>query len=586
MSNTIDSVDTSNVKDKVEENMTEFQKLQLELKSKNDIINSLIGQNFSKLKKLKDKHEKVVESLTKTYDENIKSLTSNYQLFKTSIQNKLKDSLTTCYKINNNKAQILTSINKELSSKITELEKENKDISQKLLKLDNDHKRLLETHHDLELCYRNTEQGREICMEKLLNIEKLWKQQQEDIRSYNNQIQQLIIDKEKLINELIVNRTETSKHQETISMLNAELSLVKNTQNDIYNKHLSTLNDLMNKQTMIDEKTLEIISLNSRISELEKKNILLDSNRKDLNIKITELITQIDSINSELLSTQKLFQQLKNENDILTEEKKYYIDQCDELKSNISEISESSILNMNKLHEEFNAERLKYTSEYSTEINNLKQKFETTISEVRDERDAKINERDSQIIALKSHIKSLTDSQYLVFKDMEKLKSENESLVRIKREIDDKINEMNISYKKNITDLKSIQEKEKDSLIKSYTEAMKRCQDTNELLQNRLNQSVETLGLSKSTISNLRETNEKLEKQLLTIQEDHTNMRTKYNDIINENDMLKDKLDKAVNLYNVSASKEKQYESQIKQLHLKNNQLIALTKKNLVTSKQ
>ena len=71
----------------------------------------------------------------------------------------------------------------------------------------------------------------------------------------------------------------------------------------------------MLKQTSIEEKTLEILGQNSKLGELEKKNIVNENNKKENNVKITELINQVDNLQSELLSSQKIINQLKLEKD-------------------------------------------------------------------------------------------------------------------------------------------------------------------------------------------------------------------------------------------------------------------------------
>src|ERR1700722_12940303 len=113
----------------------ENQKLQSELKVKNETINSLINQNFTELKSLQDKHDKIVKELSSGYENNIKMIDGKYKLFKQSFQIRLKDSINTHYKINNEKVSLLISHNKEMSEKIQEIQKDIHDKEEKIKQL-------------------------------------------------------------------------------------------------------------------------------------------------------------------------------------------------------------------------------------------------------------------------------------------------------------------------------------------------------------------------------------------------------------------------------------------------------------------
>jgi len=130
---------------------------------------------------------------------------------------------------------------------------------------------------------------------------------------------------------------------------------------------------------------------------------------------------------------------------------------------------------------------------------------------------------------------------------------------------------------------------ERDNLIKERNDLTNRCdiltKDRDNLtkerdaLQHRLTQALDALSISKIAISNLKETNQLIEAQI-----DTQNNYNNYNDdqakyLVSENLMLKEKIDRAIELNNTLSYREKYYETQLKQLQNKYNQLINYVKK-------
>ena len=120
---------------------------------------------------------------------------------------------------------------------------------------------------------------------------------------------------------------------------------------------------------------------------------------------------------------------------------------------------------------------------------------------------------------------------------------------------------------------------DKQTLSSTYTDSIKKSQEMADAVQIRLNQTMEALSLSKTTISNLKDNNIELEKQLQGKHDDQADIYDKVNELNGENRDLKEKLEKAIQLNTDLSMKERQYETQYKQLQIRYNQILALTKK-------
>ncbi len=189
----------------------------------------------------------------------------------------------------------------------------------------------------------------------------------------------------------------------------------------------------------------------------------------------------------------------------------------------------------------------------------------------------------SAIDGLTNHVKSFTDNQHIILNENEKLKIINEKFQTEKTNFDNKIAEIQAQCKKEMENLKLLHKKDKDVLLNSYNESIKKAQDINEALQTRLNQTIEALGLSKTTISNLKGSNKSLEQQISTFETETESKQEKYIDLKTENASLREKLERSIELNNTLSNREKQYDGQIKQLQVKCSQLISLTKKGANT---
>ncbi len=559
----------------------ENQKLQSDLKSKNETINLLINQNFTELKTLQEKHEKLIESLSSGYDQNIKLLGEKYNIFKKSLDSRLKDSINTHYRINNEKIKLLSEQNLSSQEKIIEIQKEILSKNDKIKELTLQFDDINKLYNDLVVKCKNMELDKKLSDQRLAELNIMYENYMKTSIDYNKEISDLNFAKEKIETELFSAKQEILRSNDTIMTLKTDTDQAKNLYYEIHNKHLLLLNDNVTKQNNIDEKTLEILSLNSKLGELEKKNLLLESNRKDINVKVTDLTHQIDNLQSDVISAQNNIRQLKIEKDVLLEEKEHHLKEIDQYKQKFMQLEAHVMEKINQILDKTSKEKEKYISDYEKIIAELNDRHEKNLMTMQSEYNANTNDKEKQIEGLMNHLKSYAENQHIAFNEMEKHKLSNEKLRLESSGIEQKTSEIHTQYKKELEDQKNTHKKEKEMLIESYNENIKKSQELNDALQNRLNQTIEALGLSKTAISNLKETNQTLERQLQTRETEDSTYQEKFHNLRSENASLRDKLERSVELNNTFSSKEKHYESQIRQLHNKYAQLVALTKKGM-----
>ena len=562
----------------------ENQKLQTELKIKNETINSLINQNFTELKSLQEKHDKIVTSLTTSYEDNINNIDNRYKQFQKSLQARLKESINTHYKISNEKINILTTQNKSLLEKLSTIQKEIAEKENEIKEINNSYNELDTLYEDYQSKYVCWEEAKKSMQQQIKEINTMY-QIQSDAKLENDKIiSKLSLLKEKLETELCSTKQELNRNEDIIRILSVDTEHAKKSYQDIHQKHILLLNDNVVKQNNIDEKTLEILTINSKISEIEKKNIILESTRKDLSIKITELIHQVDNLQSEVMSAQKIIHQLKIEKDVILDEKIHYVREADNFKQKLMEVENIMLEKIRQIQDLASKEKEKYICSHENKIKDIKDKNEKQMTTMQYEYVNIISDREKQVEGLTSHLKSYADNQYITLNELEKYKLMNNKLRIGQSTIDQKTSELNTLYKKETDDIKTSHKREKDILIESYNENIKKAHELNDALQNRLNQSIEALSLSKSALSNLKQTNENLKQQIQSKENNDGSFQEKYNQIKNENLSLRDKLERSIELNNTFSNKEKQYEIQIKQLQSKYSQLVALTKKGMNNS--
>jgi len=513
----------------------ENNKLKKELLEKNTIINSIVNQNVTEIKLIKDKYEDILKNLMTSYDDNIKYLNSSYDIYKHGLEKRLRDTMKTHYKLNNEKCDILSKYNDELTKKI----KLHDDINEKLLI----------TNFQLK----------ESEYVKNMTIAQL-----NDLSSVHKNCTNIISADETIIHNL---RNENNLLRSQIE--SSDINQIK----EIKNKYDMLLFDSINKQNDFDVQNMEILNLKTNYSKITEINKLLYAEKKDMSIKMTEYINQIDNLAIKNLSLNKTVNLITIEKENLYQENQHYIREYEIIKKELYEINSNALAKTAKLYADFENERQKYI----TDTNDVHGKnmliLNDQIQGMQQQHNKYVQEKDSQIKSLMDYIKSFTDNQHALFCDMETLKSANNKLSASQSDIDKILSKIRAEYETKLNDLLDSVSKEKNALIENYKETIAKTQETNAALEERLNQTVDALSLSRITIANMRDNNLSLEKKIQTMDrgDDHHDMRI-------EISSLKEKLDKSVELCNTYGINEKRYELQIKQLQTKCNKLMMVTK--------
>lgn len=575
------SVENRVIKKELLKLIKDNNKLQSELKSKNETINSLINQNFTELRKLQETHTKLTSDISESYNRNIERLNKNHQLFKRSLKNKLKDNINTHYKLNNEKVHLLEKQNKKSNDKIDELQTINEQLSSKYENINNQLHDLRLEKNALDTKTKELEDTNKILQKDLNELTLKYENKCKIYENYDDKFNSLLEKNKNLELELHTVNLELSKTSESLELMTSKMEKINNSYIELHDKYVFLLDDNAVRKNTIDEKIIEISNLNSKIDETEKKNNLIETHRNELNIKITELINQNDNIKADLFSSSKTIQQLKTEKESLLNEKEHFMEELKICNNRLKEIELNASENIEKIQSKSNLERDTFISNHEKKIEELIDNYDTKIRDIKSEYNALISDRDAQIEGLTTYLKSITDNQYSVLNEMERVRSANEKLKSNQTDIDKKMNEIHIKYAQMIEEERDNYKREKSLLTETYNSNLKKSQEMSDGLQTRLSQTIEALGLSKSAISNLRHANNELEKQLSERKADDLRYKNQFDKIKSENISLRENLERSIELNNASNNREKQYEAQIKNLQSKYNHLVSLTKKNI-----
>ena len=558
----------------------ENQKLQSELKNKNKIISSLINENFGELKSLQEKHENIIESLKTSYESNIKKIHDVHKLFKKSLRSSLKNNINTHYKITNDNVNILTNQNDCLNQKIDTLNKFNNDKNNTIKNLEEKYNDVTKNNCDLQIKCSNLENLNHVLDQELQNLKLLHERQMFLKNEEGLELGKITSENESLQENVKLLKQQVLKFEEICKNQNLELENTKCVYKEIHQKHFLILNDNISKQTSIDEKTLEILSLNSKTNEMEKIIMNLETNKKELNVKLNELELKNENLHSELTSLNKVRTQLEMEKNMILDEQEYISRELEQYKQKYLDLETFLLDKIEKIQNECHREKESCISKKDVKIKELKDEHEKKLASLSYDYNSIITEKEKQIDGLTNHLKSFNENLYVTLNELEKLKLLNGKLKMDQLNIDQRIGEISGQFKKEIEELKMTHKKEKDILLESYNETIKKSQELSDMLQNRLKQTVEALSLSKEALSNLKETNQNLERQIQMKESDQNVNYEKINQIKNENISLREKLDRSIELNNAYNIKEKQYESQIKQSNAKYNQLVMQIRNN------
>ena len=573
----------------------ENKRLNAELKTKNESLATLINQNFTEMTSLHEKYEKNINSITAKYDENISKLNHQYAIYRNSLHIKLKDNISTRYNLNNERARLLTKHNETLVAKLESLQKENLLLTEKKSIINSEHidqvEKIEKQLSEIKKKYsdqvsKNTELeiSKSIMEKKINEVMSLYENYTQMKNNYESKMTYLANQNDNLQSDLHMAQQELGKGIETIKSLTTECDSSKNIYQNLHSKHLLLLNDNMVKQTNIDEKNLEILSLNTKIAELEKRNLIHESYKNESTVKIVEQTEENKHLQNIISELNRTINELKNENNAIRDDKDYFSTEMENYKQKLRQTELKLLSQIKNIQDSSSMEKEKYILDYESRIKATQEKYDNQIFTIKSETSAFIMDKEKQIDGLTNYLKVVTDNQYLVLTELEKNKQLNEKLKMENNNVDQKINEIQSHYKTELEELKSNCKKEKDLLMENYTEKIQKSQELNDALQHRLNQIMDTLTISRTTISNLKETNNHLEKQFEQHKTDDGTYQEKINQLRTENSLLREKLDRSVELNNNFSNKEKQYETIIGQLRTKYSQLVAITKKNINSS--
>ena len=570
----------------------ENKKLQSELKLKNESMSTLINQNFTQLESLQNKHENIVSSITQKYSENIKKMDNYHCVLKNSMHTKLKKHIASNYNLNNEQIKILTNHNQLLTGKINFLQNENSQLDSKIDKLVCDNKLIICDLNDKISLLDNqvrdlTAKNNNLSIEKNLLGEKLMQANNmcEKISLKNNEssskITSLMMENDNLQTSLKIAQNELVNNIDIINNLTMDRDLARQNSQDFQNKYLLLFNDNIARQNNIDEKAIQILNLNSKISDLEKKYDLSQSLLVDTNTKMIELLNQNEKMQLDILSTNSTIKHLTDEKNIIISDKQLYFTEMENYKLKYKDLELAMLDKIKQIQESVVIEKEKYITEYGKKMTDVIETYNKTLSSIKSDTDVQITNQLKQIDGLTIYVKTLVDNQYLTLTEIEKFKLINEKLKIENTNIDQKMADIHSYYKKQIEEVKSINKRETDTLMETYMETIKKSQELNDMLQHKLNQSIDALSISKITLTNLKESNCNLEKQIQSQQTENMSGYEKFNQLRAENNSLREKLERAIELNNNFNHKEKQYEMQIEQLRAKYAHLITLTKKNV-----
>ena len=560
----------------------ENRKLQNELIEKNSIINLVINQHISEKKTLSDAHNESMQDILTTYNVNIMDMKKKYDIFRTSLHKRLQDTITTHYKLSNEKHDLLMARNQELA---TMMQSHQDKLSEKTQQIDlyrNRAYELQQVHDGIESRLQDTLHSKQMIEGSLNELRDAHLYCHTKINSSESIIEELRQNVSQLKSQLYDTEMISSKNEEWCKQLIIDLDATKM----MGNKHNILVHDLMTKQNTIDEKNLELIRLEMKHQEMEHQITILENSKKDQHIRITDYCTAIENLQSDISLITKKVTTLSSEKEDLVYQLQHRLTEYDLIKNQLREIETTMLSRIRHVQESFELEKTKYINDHTSQYENQILKLNDTMVMMQQTFDIANANKDQQIKSLMDHVKSFTENQYATFIELDKQRSLNEKMSVTQANIDQTLTQINDQHTQEMDRMKLDFDNQKNTLITSYEDTIKNAQDNNDILEERLNQTIEALTLSRSTISNIRDANMILENKINTKETEEMSTVDKYNTVRSELVSLREKLDKSVNLNNDYANRERQYETKIKQLQLKYNQVLLLTKKNMNNDSQ
>ena len=553
-------------------------RLLLENKSKNETINSLLDKNFTELDNLKSKHEEIIANITSSYDNNIKTLNTKSALFNRSMERRMKEMMDTHYKFSSQKNTLLSNHETNLLTQIDELEK---NLMVKQSEIDNfkekmyDLERIREQLTEKEFAF---EKRKDIIESQMKEIKELYETSSKNLSQYEYSSKELMRKNQEMENQLNSVKTSEYNLRNEKDDLENRIEEIKSGYGDIHNKYILLLSDSANKQNMLEEKGMEIISLNSRINEMRKRSVIIEEEKSDLITKYDRLLSELSSLRIVLTEKTTELEEIKIEKELLKQEKERNSIYIEELKTKYREIESNLLEKIKYYQDEADLNVSFHKKRCDEQMNSIKRSCDDEIAATNTKYVSILSERDKQLESLKNYAKSLNENQYVIFNEVEKLKKENEILRESNTVVDQRISEVDNKWRTEMEEMTRSYEKRIKELTDSYQDSVKKSQETNEFIQARLNQTVEALSLAKITINNLKEVNSNIENELQSRESNQDDVSVKFSELKTINKDLKEKLDRSIEMNTNLIAKEKQYENTFRVMQAKYNQLISSQK--------
>jgi len=545
------------------------KKLKLQLKSNNETLNSLITKNFADLENLKSNFDK----LSQKYKEQIETLSSQYDFFQKTFRHRMKSYQKTTVEVYEKKIGTIEAFSRELGEKLKEMTdkeerllSEERELVEKINLLERTKTSLSEEIEDkigqisqLQGQKESWQKNYSLLEGKCNDLTEKWKIEKQSVAVGLEQIRELRNKIDSILREKNNTEGQLAELQKQYQSLKIEM--------------LSLSEENFKKQTSLDSKNMENLELQSNKNELHRKLESIDKEKKMLEYQIEKDIEKIRNLDKNLT-------EIGNSNRAFETKLEFLENELERWKTEYGKIRNEFLLKERELREKQESLEKKNLET----IQQIKKEYEEKIADLGKERDDETqklkvelstlrDKSENTIKLLEMHIKSFTDTHYHIFEENEKIKNQ---LMTIKKENDSfqLIRQADKEEsRKEIDAWKQSYQKEKELHEKTRLEYEDKLKETTENLQGKINQTLEALNLTKTTIYNLKESNSALEKKLQSSTIDVPMYQKSLKELKEENSSLKEKLEKSVELNNLFNNKEKQYENQIKQLSAKYNSL-------------
>lgn len=247
--------------------------------------------------------------------------------------------------------------------------------------------------------------------------------------------------------------------------------------------------------------TLENQALRERVTVLERTQAELIESRSR-QAMAEDRVVELELNNRSLIV----------ERDLALEESARRTSDYQKACQSLMESESSMITKISQIQAESGEQNTRYEKTHREEIARLTSHHESQLQSVKKEMGVTIIERGKQIDALTSCLKAFTDSQYVALNELEKYKSENEKLRQTHERYEQQIESIMQRCHGETDDERRREKKDREILMESYKENIRKAQDLNANLQEKLERSLETISKSKSIIHSLRESNDRLKR--------------------------------------------------------------------------